>query len=141
MAIMDSVGFSRMRWNALIVTFVMAGVAVAAQAPQQEAPPLPAPAPPEVSVDTGPPFSDWLTALSKEAHDRGFSEDLVSETLQGLTPLERVIQRDRSQAELNPGFDRYVSARLTPALVKRGKELLAENRSLLRRIEKDYHVQ
>jgi len=154
MAIMDSVGFSRMHWKALIVAFVIAGVAVTAQAPQQGTPPtapaspvpapaspVAAPASPEIQVDASPNFSDWLTALIKEAQTRGYSEGLVSETLQGLTPLEHVIQSDRSQAELNPGFDRYLSARLTPALVKRGKELLAENRPLLRRIEKSYNVQ
>ena len=138
MAIMDSVGFSRMHWKALIVAFVMAGVAVTAQTPQQETP-LPAPGSPV--VDTSQNFNEWLTALIKEAQTRGYSENLVSETLQGLTPLEHVIQSDRSQAELNPGFDRYLSARLTPTLVKRGKELLAENRSLLRRIENTYNVQ
>src|SRR5215510_2236458 len=140
MAIMDSVGFSRMHWKALIVALVMGGVAVTAQAPQQETP-LPAPGLPEVQVDASQNFTDWLTALIKEAQTRGYSEGLVSETLHGLTPLEHVIQSDRSQAELNPGFDRYLSARLTPALVKRGKELIADNRPLLARIEKEFHVQ
>ncbi|HEY1305186.1 MAG TPA: lytic murein transglycosylase [Vicinamibacterales bacterium] len=129
-----------MHSKALIVAFVMAGVAVTAQAPQQETP-LPAPGSSEIQVDASPNFNDWLTALIREAQTRGYSENLVSETLQGLTPLEHVIQSDRSQAELNPGFDRYLSARLTPPLVKRGKELLVENRSLLRRIEKTYNVQ
>ena len=132
-----------MRWNGLVIAFVMAGVGVVAQEPQQEpsAPAAPATVSPDLTVDAPQPFDDWLTALIKEARDRGYSDDLVSQTLEGLTPLERVIRSDRSQAELNPGFDRYLGARLTPALVKRGKELLEENRTLLTHIEKEFHVQ
>ena len=137
---MDVVGFSRMRWNALIVAFVMAGVGAAAQAPQETVL-APAAAPPDVSVDVPQNFDEWLAGLIKEAHERGYSDDLVTETLNGLTPLERVIQSDRSQAELNPGFDRYLSARLTKSLLTRGNELMAEHRLLLDRIEKDFHVQ
>ena len=149
---MDLVGLSRMRWKGLVLAFVMAGVGVAAQSPTQDAPaPSPAtvPAPastaislsPDVVVDTAQTFDDWLAALIKEARERGYSDDLVGETLQGLTPLERVIRSDRAQAELNPGFDRYLSARLTPALIRRGKELEEENRTLLSHIEKEFHVQ
>ena len=146
-----------MRWTGLIVTFLMAGIGAAAQGPAQDAPaslPPSSSAPsssapsstatalsPDVIVDSGQSFDDWLTALIKEARERGYSDDLVSQTLEGLTPLERVVRSDRSQAELNPGFDRYLSARLTPALVKRGKELLADNHTLVTRIEKDLHVQ
>jgi len=144
--------FSRMRWKGSIVAFVMAGVGVAAQGTSQEVPASPASTPPssspsstvlspDVSVDASQSFDDWLIGLIKEARERGYSEDLVSQTLEGLTPLERVIRSDRSQAELNPGFDRYLSARLTPALVKRGKELEEENRTLLTHIEKEFHVQ
>src|SRR5262245_36879590 len=123
---MDRVGSSRMRWKGVMLAFVMAGVGVAAQAPSQDSPASPQPSStpaastptialsPDVVVETAQPFDDWLGALIKEARERGYSEDLVSQTLEGLTPLERVIKNDRSQAELNPGFDRYLSARLTP---------------------------
>jgi len=131
-----------MRWKGVVVAFVMAGVGVAAQAPPQEpAAPSTSPTLPDLIVDAPQPFDDWLAALIKEARARGYTDDLVSETLEGLTPLERVIRSDRSQAELNPGFDRYLSARLTPALLKRGKELEEENRTLLTHIEKQFHVQ
>jgi peptidoglycan lytic transglycosylase B len=137
-----------MRWRPFLVAFVAILLGVRSFAAPQTAPtPLPpqpdvTPIPnPEPTVDSGLPFGDWLNELIKEARNRGYSDDLVSETLEGLQPLERVIRSDRSQAELNPGFDRYLSARLTPALVKRGRELGTENHSLIARIEKDFHVQ
>ena len=38
-------------------------------------------------------------------------------------PLPQVIQSDRNQAELNPGFDRYLEARRTRTMVTRGREM------------------
>ena len=88
-----------------------------------------------------PPFTDWLADLTREARERGFSEALVQQTLTGLEPLHRVVQSDRSQAELNPGFNRYLSTRLTRPMVNRGQELGRENRTLLGRIEREFKVQ
>ena len=137
-----------MRSLFVVVAFVMAGLVVAgAQAPQDppapaqaESPPALNPAP-DLTVNASQGFDEWLASLIKEARDRGFSEELVAETLEGVQPLERVIQSDRSQAELNPGFDRYLAARLTASMINRGRELSADNRDLLARVEKDFHVQ
>ena len=87
------------------------------------------------------PFANWLSDLTEEARQRGFSDALVEETLSGLEPIERVVQADRSQAELNPGFNRYLSTRLTKAMVKRGKELSRQHGSLLRNVERQFEVQ
>jgi membrane-bound lytic murein transglycosylase B len=136
-----------MRSWLVVVAFVMAGlVGSSAQAPQDpapaqaELPPATTP-PPDLTINASQGFDEWLASLIREARDRGFSEELVAETLEGVQPLERVIQSDRSQAELNPGFDRYLAARLTSSMINRGKELGTEHRDLLARVEKDFHVQ
>jgi membrane-bound lytic murein transglycosylase B len=85
------------------------------------------------------PFDAWLADLRKEALERGFSESVI-EHLDGLEPLERVIASDRSQAELNPGFSRYLSSRLTPAMVKRGREQWRMYRTTLARVERQFDV-
>ena len=87
------------------------------------------------------PFEEWLNGLIDEARTRGFEDDLVRETLGGLEPLPRVIARDRSQAELNPGFNRYFSNHVSRAIVRRGRELSKEHAALLGRIEDQYDVQ
>jgi membrane-bound lytic murein transglycosylase B len=87
------------------------------------------------------PFEEWLAELVDEADDKGFDEALIKEALTGLQPLPRVIQADRSQAELNPGLDRYLSTRLTRPVITRGRELLKQHRTLLDRIERDFKVQ
>src|SRR5687768_7760658 len=87
------------------------------------------------------PFDVWLAELIHEANEKGFNERLVQDTLVGIEPLPRVIQADRSQAELSPGLDRYLSTRITRTVVNRGRALAREHRSLLNRIEKEYGVQ
>src|SRR6185436_11876159 len=87
------------------------------------------------------PFDAWLADLIHEASEKGFDEALLEDTLVGIEPLPRVIQADRSQAELNPGLDRYLSTRVTKANITRGRELAKEHRSLLTRVEREYGVQ
>jgi membrane-bound lytic murein transglycosylase B len=91
--------------------------------------------------DEGPAFDQWLQALIAEAHDRGYSPHLIEQTLVGLQPLTRVIQNDRSQAELVVGFERYYRTRVTPQFVRHGRELAWQHRRLLDRIEDAYDVQ
>jgi membrane-bound lytic murein transglycosylase B len=99
---------------------------------------LQSPTPPtEPSV----PFDEWLVQLIEEADDKGFDDALIAETLIGLEPLQRVIQADRSQAELNPGLDRYLSTRLTRPVITRGREMMKQHRALLGRIEQEFKVQ
>jgi membrane-bound lytic murein transglycosylase B len=106
-----------------------------------------APLPPSIGVpEAAPatpaqPFDEWLRDLQSEARDRGFDDKLIKEALEGLAPLPRVIARDRSQAELRPGFNTYRSTRITKAMIRRGRELSREHRSLLSRVESDFEVQ
>ena len=96
--------------------------------------------PPE-ALPAPPPFSDWLVALRQEAHDKGYSDALLKQTLEGLEPLEHVVQSDRSQAELNPGFARYLSTRLTNTMIRRGKEMAVQHETVLGQVERKYDVQ
>jgi len=88
-----------------------------------------------------PVWNEWLQELIAEARDRGYSDELIAQTLAGLEPLPRVIANDRSQAELVVGFERYYRTRVNAAFVRRGREMADENRRLLDRIEDEYDVQ
>jgi membrane-bound lytic murein transglycosylase B len=97
---------------------------------------------PQDAITEAPrPFDEWLRDLIAEGRERGYSPTLLQQTLAGLQPLPRVIQRDRSQAELIVGFDRYHRARITPQFVRRGREMARQHRRLLSRIEEAYDVQ
>jgi membrane-bound lytic murein transglycosylase B len=95
----------------------------------------------EAVVETHEAFDDWLAGAIGEARERGYSEALIRDTLVGLQPLARVIQSDRSQAEAQPGFGRYLSTRLTPLMINRGREAARTHAALLGRIEAEFNVQ
>lgn len=95
----------------------------------------------EPVTDAPPPFAQWLQGLMAEARERGYSDTLVRDALSNLSPLPRVIQNDRSQAELLVGFERYYRARVTPQVVRRGRIMAGEHRSVLAKIENAYDVQ
>jgi membrane-bound lytic murein transglycosylase B len=97
-----------------------------------------APAPP---AEPSLPFEEWLVRLIEEADDKGFDDELIGNTLIGLEPLPRVIQADRSQAELNPGLERYLSTRLTRPVISRGREMMRQHQTVLSRIEQEFDVQ
>ena len=113
------------RLSALLIAPIAAALLHASQGP--------APVPPQ-------PFDQWLQELMAEARARGYSESLVEQALAGVEPLPRVIQNDRSQAELVVGFDRYYRSRVTPRVVRRGRALARQHGALLTRIEDAYHV-
>jgi membrane-bound lytic murein transglycosylase B len=86
------------------------------------------------------PFDAWLGELIEEARGRGYSNEVLENTVVGLSPLERAITNDRAQPELTIGFERYFQSRVNNAVVRRGRELLREHRTVLQKIEKEYGV-
>src|SRR5678816_4125323 len=96
--------------------------------------------PPSAPEAQSPPFEQWLQALIDEARTRGFSDDLINSTLVGLTPIARVVERDTSQAEFTITLDRYFRTRITPRVIRMGREHAMEQRTLLGRIQTNYGV-
>ena len=118
-----------MRAVRLVIVLLVVSAAVSAQEP-----------PPVAKVESPPPFADWLEALRAEAIDRGISPELVERALTDIRPVERILGRDRAQAEFTLDLDRYITRRLTPATVRIARQMYAKHRSLLRRVEQKYGV-
>ncbi len=85
-------------------------------------------------------FDAWLSGFIDEARGRGYSEEVLDKTVVGLSPLPRAIESDRAQPELTIGFERYFESRVNRRVIRRGRELLQQHRSLLRRIEQEHGV-
>jgi len=86
------------------------------------------------------PFELWLADLLVEARGRGYRDELLAETLGGVQPLPRVLENDRAQPEATVTFDEYVRRRVTPDVVRRGREHLVTHRELLRSVHEAYGV-
>jgi membrane-bound lytic murein transglycosylase B len=115
------------RW--LLVCLAVVSVGMRAQSP-----------PPVVPVEAPPPFDEWLTALRAEAVDRGISAALVERALTDIQPVQKILERDRTQAEFTLELDRYLERRLTAQTVRLARQMHARHRSLLQRVEKQYGV-
>jgi membrane-bound lytic murein transglycosylase B len=98
---------------------------------------VPAPPPAE---DARPEFSEFVSQLKQQALAAGVSEATATAALDGLEPLEVVVERDRSQPEVVLTTDQYVARRLTRAFVRTAAERYKEHRKQLAPIAKQYGV-
>ncbi|HYE50427.1 MAG TPA: lytic murein transglycosylase [Azospirillaceae bacterium] len=88
-----------------------------------------------------PDFGQWLDQLRGEARTKGISDRTLETALSGVQPIPRVIELDRRQPEGSISFETYVKRVLTPARVKKGRELYAKHKAVLTEVGKKYGVQ
>ena len=98
---------------------------------------IPAPAPAE---EPRPEFSEFVAALKEQAIAAGVSAATAEAALANLEPLEVVVERDRSQPEVQLTIDQYVSRRLTRSFVRTAVDKKREHRRALAAIAKKYGV-
>ena len=103
----------------------------------QVAIPAPATAPVE---EPRPEFSEFVAKLKEQAVAQGVTTATVEAAFANLEPLEIVVERDRSQPEVELTIDQYVSRRLTRAFVRTAVEKKREHRADLAAIAKKYGV-
>lgn len=100
---------------------------------------MPAPAPTPVE-ESRPAFADFVATLKEQALAAGVSAATIDNALNGIEPLEVVVERDRSQAETVLTIDQYVQRRLTKTFVRTAVDKARENREDLAAIAKKYGV-
>jgi len=99
------------------------------------------PSAPAAQEPERPSFEAWLTGVRQEALERGIKPEIVTRALDGLTPLEVVVERDRTQAETVLTVDEYVRRRLTTRFVRTANEKARAERRTLARVGTHYGVQ
>ena len=87
-----------------------------------------------------PDFEAWLAELRREASAEGISHATLDAALNGIQPIERVIELDRRQPEFTQTFWNYLDARITPQRIKQGKKMLQQHSVLLNRMQSRYGV-
>jgi len=86
------------------------------------------------------PFPDFLAAVRAEALTRGIREATVAEAFRDLEPVEKVLERDRGQAEFTLSLDDYLKRRLTRPTIRAGRTMAERHRSLLGKVSTAYGV-
>lgn len=86
-------------------------------------------------------FEAWLEAVREEARGRGIAEETLDAALSDVTPIVRVIQRDRNQPEVKQSYARYLNARVSDWRKAKGAVALNENQESLASAAEKYGVQ
>ena len=123
--------------RATLCSFVLAALLIE-PALAQVAVPAPPVAPPV--EESRPDFTEFVSTLKQQAIAAGVSEAIVNTALDGLTPLEVVVERDRSQPEVVLSIEQYVNRQLTRQFVRTAAEKYKEQHETLALIEKKYGV-
>ncbi len=90
--------------------------------------------------NTGAGFDAWLTAYKGRAAKAGISAGAINSSLAGVTYDPGVIKLDRGQRSFKLSFEQFYARRVSSSLLSRGRSLMASNKALLDRIEKQYGV-
>lgn len=86
-------------------------------------------------------FDNWRGELRVEALDKGISISVFDTAFEGVVPIARIIELDRSQPEFTMTFETYLSKVVSTTRVKKARKKLIEHRDILRKVSKQFGVQ
>jgi membrane-bound lytic murein transglycosylase B len=84
-------------------------------------------------------FASWLDDFKADAAAKGISQAAIASGLNGVTPDQAVLSRDRSQKVFSQSFEEF-SGRMVPPRLTRGANMMKQYGSVLGRIEESYGV-
>jgi membrane-bound lytic murein transglycosylase B len=86
------------------------------------------------------PFPEWLQGVREEALARGISPGTVESVLRDVTPVEQILQRDRSQAEFKETLDQYIARRVGVPTIRLGRQMRTTHATVLGKVTAQYTV-
>jgi hypothetical protein len=90
--------------------------------------------PPAPTAD--PEFRRWIAGFRQRALSRGISGDTFDRAFSGVQLQERVVERDRNQAEFSRTLWDYLDSAVSDTRIRTDVPRLAEHRDTLERIER-----
>jgi membrane-bound lytic murein transglycosylase B len=88
-----------------------------------------------------PEFRRWIEGFRQRALSRGISGDTFDRAFSGVELQERVVERDRNQAEFSRTLWDYLDSAVSDARVRNGRAALDQHRDTLEQIERRYRVE
>jgi lytic murein transglycosylase len=95
--------------------------------------------PPAPTAD--PEFRRWIAGFRQRALSRGITAETFDRAFAGVQLQERVVERDRNQAEFSRTLWDYLDSAVSDTRIANGRAALAEHRDTLDRIERQYRVE
>ncbi|WP_417457069.1 lytic murein transglycosylase [Kordiimonas sp.] len=86
-------------------------------------------------------FKAWLDEVRTEALERGIKAETLDQVLPHITPIERVITRDRNQPEIKQPYQAYITARVSDWRKNKGAVMMTEHSETLKAAAEKYGVQ
>lgn len=85
-------------------------------------------------------FDRWIANMRDRVLKKGISSSVVETYLSDLEPDTKVLKNASDQAEFTTPYTEYKGYFVTPSMVRKGRELKREYRSVLRKLEGRYGV-
>jgi membrane-bound lytic murein transglycosylase B len=85
-------------------------------------------------------FDYWLSDIKNKARAQGISETTINAALNGITPINRVIELDKKQPEWKKTFVQYREMIVNQNRINKGRRLIRENEAALNAVEAKYGV-
>ncbi len=85
-------------------------------------------------------FLDFLTAVRLEARRAGIAASTMDRAFAGVSPNQKVLDRDRHQPEFTLTWARYRTLVITEKRIADGRQAVAANGALFRRVESYFGV-
>jgi membrane-bound lytic murein transglycosylase B len=94
-----------------------------------------------VAAQSTADFQAWLQGVRKEAASRGYDRATVNAVLDGVQPVQSILQHDKKQHRAKTPLEDYLARVLKPNTVSAGLQASVRHRDLLRRVEQRFGVQ
>ncbi len=94
----------------------------------------------ETKIGTMGKFEQWIEGVKEEARGKGISEFTLHYALRDIHPIPRIIELDRRQPEFTLTLGQYLNRTIPASRVKKARRKFAENRELLKELQKKYQV-
>ncbi len=85
-------------------------------------------------------FDQWLRALRSEAAQRGIAAPVFDRAMEGVQPIPRVLELDRSQPEFTMTFDDYIDRVVSATRIEQARKLYRQHRAMLEQVGSQYGV-
>ncbi len=86
-------------------------------------------------------FNSIVLKISKEAKEKGISENIIDQFKKKTKFIKRVVELDKSQPEFKLTLDQYISKVVTKARIKKANQKYKQNKILLDKIGLNFGVQ